>query len=177
MNRWTWGFTVSPLALLILWLAADPAAAQPAPSAPAAAPPAEAVPAAPAGTRPPEPAPDSSRPTETAIAIGVGYTFPTSLQTPNTTSVRLRLPAGLTFEPQLVVATSSNDVETTTTVTNKQSELTFGALVHYPLQVRRKVDLEILANAAVSSDTVDPNGDSNNRTTTTFNLGYGIGLA
>src|ERR1043166_9092869 len=120
---------------------------------------------------------DTGRPTDLSIAIGVGYAFPTSLQTPNITSVRLRLPSGLTLEPQLVLATTSNDVDTGATITNKQSEITLGSLVRLPVRVHRKVDLELLGRAAISSSTVDPNGDDNNRTITTVTLGYGVGLA
>lgn len=176
MNR-TWGF-VSAIAFA-LW-PAGPASAQPAP-APAGPPPppiAEPGPPPPPTAMPaPAPPPDTGRPTELAIAIGVGYSFPTSLQTPNTTSVRLRLATGLTFEPILVLATTSNDIDTGMPVTNKQSELTLGSLVHYPLRVHRRVDLELLGNALISSNTVDPAGNDNTRSITTFSLGYGLGLA
>jgi hypothetical protein len=121
--------------------------------------------------------PDTGRPTGLAIAIGFGYSFPTSLNTPNITSARLRLANGLTFEPLLALATSSNEIDSGITVTNKQSELTVGSLVHVPIRAHRKVDFELLANAFVSSQTTDPNGDSNNLTVTTFTLGYGFGLA
>jgi hypothetical protein len=181
MNSWTWKLVVAPIISLTVWLPTSLAAAQPGPPA---GPPPEPMPEpAPAPAVAPmpvavdEPVGDSGRPTELAIAIGVGYTFPTSLQTPNTTSVRLRLVSGLTFEPQLVLATTSNDVDNGTSVTNNQSELTLGSLVRYPLKVRRKVDLELLGSAAISSNTVDPNGDDNNRTITSANLGYGVGLA
>jgi len=182
MNSTTWGFAVSSIASLAVSLTAGLAAAQPPPGQPAPGgppPPPMAEPAPPppgAAPMKPEPA-DTGRPTDLSIAIGIGYAFPTSLQTPNITSVRLRLPSGLTFEPVLVLATSSNDVDAVTTVTNKQSELTLGSLVHVPLRAHRKVDLELLGNAQVSNRTVDPNGDNNNQTTTTFSLGYGLGVA
>lgn len=182
MNSTTWGFAVSSIASLAVSLTAGLAAAQPPPDQPAPGGPppppmAEPVPPPPAAAAMrPEPA-DTDRPTDLSIAIGIGYSFPTSLQTPNITSVRLRLPSGLTFEPVLVLATSSNDVDTVMTVTNKQSELTLGSLVHVPLRAHRNVDLELLGNALISSSTVDPNGDDNNRTITTFSLGYGLGVA
>jgi hypothetical protein len=182
MNSTTWGFAVSSIASLAVSLTAGLAAAQPSPGQPAPGgppPPPMAEPAPPphaAAPMKPEPT-DTDRPTDLSIAIGIGYSFPTSLQTPNITSVRLRLPSGLTFEPVLVLATSSNDVDNVTTVTNKQSELTLGSLVHVPLRAHRKVDLELLGNAQVSSSTVDPTGDNNNRTMTTFSLGYGLGVA
>jgi hypothetical protein len=180
MNSRTWGFAVSSIALFALWLTTGPAAAQPAPIGPPPPPVAEPAPTPPAAAAmrmPVEEPADTGRPTELAIAIGVGYSFPTSLQTPNTTSVRLRLPSGLTFEPVLVLATTSNDIDTGMTITNKQSELTLGSLVHYPLRAHRKVDLELLGNALISSNTVDPTGDNNTRTITTLSLGYGLGLA
>jgi hypothetical protein len=183
MNSRTWGFAVSPTLALTLWLTSGLASAQPAlgDPPPAGPPAATAEPAAMPPPPPPMNAPaeeaDTSRPTDLAIAIGVGYRFPTSLQTPNITSVRVRLPSGLTFEPQLVLATTSNDVDTGMTVTNKQSEITLGSLVRYPLRVHRKVDLELLGSAAISNSTVDPNGDDNNRTITTITLGYGVGLS
>ncbi|MBC7977177.1 MAG: hypothetical protein H7138_19555, partial [Myxococcales bacterium] len=114
------------------------------------------------------------RPSGWAVAIGVGYTFPTSLQTPNITSVRLRLASGLTIEPQLALAASSIRMPVGA---NDQGQLTVGSLVRYPLRARRRVDLEAIASAAVSYHTVDPAGDLNNRATTTFDLGYGLALA
>jgi len=180
MNSRTWGFAVSSMASLAVWLGAGLANAQPG-TAPVESPPPPAEPTPPprppAAMPMPDEQPDTGRPTGLAIAIGFGYSFPTSLQTPNITSVRLRLASGLTFEPLLALATSSNDIDTGMTVTNKQSELTLGSLVHLPLRAHRKVDFELLANAFVSSQTTDPNGDSNNLTITTFTLGYGLGLA
>ena len=120
---------------------------------------------------------ETGRPTGLSFGIGLGYVFPTSLQTPNTTSVRLRLPSGLTFEPQLVFATTSTDIDTGTTVTNKQSEVTLGTLVRYPLRVQNKIDLEAIGSASISNTTTDPNGDNNTRTVTTVAVGYGVALA
>jgi hypothetical protein len=181
MNSRTWGFAVSSMASLAVWLSTGLASAQPATAPVEPPPPAEPTPppGPPAVAAMPMPAeqPDTGRPTGMAIAIGFGYSFPTSLQTPNITSVRLRLASGLTFEPLLVLATSSNDIDTGMTVTNKQSELTLGSLVHVPLRAHRKVDFELLGDAFVSSQTTDPNGDSNNLTNITFTLGYGLGLA
>src|SRR5689334_7471792 len=118
MNRWIRGLTTSSIVVCASWLTTSLAAAQPSPPpAPSPASPPLAAEPAPAPLQPPpvarpavEPA-DSSRPTELAFGIGVGYSFPTSLQTPNTTSVRLRLPSGLTLEPQLVLATSSSNAD------------------------------------------------------------------
>jgi len=124
-----------------------------------------------------EPQADTGRPAGLAFGIGLGYVFPTSLQTPNTTSVRLRLPIGLTFEPQLVFATTSTDVDNGTTVTNKQNQITLGSLARYPIKVHNKVDLEAIGSLAVSRRSTDPNGDNNTQTVTTFALGYGVAIA
>jgi len=154
----------------------------PAPEAPPAAGPAATLPSPPPpppppqikATRPDEPRVEPGRPTELAFGIGVGYALPTSLQTPNTTSVRVRLASGLTFEPQLAIATSTDDTATTST---RQTELTLGSLVRYPLRVHHHVDLEAVGSASVSNRVIDPDGDNNNRTVTTAGLGYGVALA
>jgi hypothetical protein len=177
MKTWTWGVALAVTT-------AGVAAAQPGPP-PAPTP--VGPPAAPAADNPPPPPPppvmsahrdepraDPGRPAELAFGIGVGYALPTSLQTPNTTSVRIRLPSGLTFEPQLVFATTSDDAATTST---QQTELTLGSLVRYPLRVHNKVDLELVGNALVSNRVVDPSGNNNNRTVTTLALGYGVAIA
>ncbi|HEY0992604.1 MAG TPA: outer membrane beta-barrel protein, partial [Kofleriaceae bacterium] len=119
---------------------------------------------------------DAARPTGLAVGIGLGYLLPTSLQTPNITSVRVRLASGLTFEPQLVVANTSDKVDTGGTTTNKQTELAIATVARYPLRVHRKVDLELLGNAGISTRLVNPAGDNNDRTITTLDVGYGIGL-
>jgi hypothetical protein len=87
--------------------------------------------------------------------------------------VRIRLASGLTFEPQLAIASSTDDTATTST---QQTELTLGSLVRYPLRAHNKVDLEAVGNASVSNRVVDPSGDNNNRTITTLGLGYGIAI-
>jgi hypothetical protein len=115
-----------------------------------------------------------SRPTGLAVGIGVGYAFPTSLQTPNVTSVRLRLASGLTIEPTVVFAATSIRMPVGS---NTQGELTLGSQVRYPLRARGAIDLEAVGSVAISNHTVDPDGDDNNRTTTTFDLGYGVALA
>ena len=53
--------------------------------------------------QPPEP----KRPQAFAVGIGIGYDFPTDLQQPNITSVRFRLPSGLTLEPRVVFGFST----------------------------------------------------------------------
>jgi hypothetical protein len=170
MTIWTW-------TLAVVVASTGAAAAQPAPAPAADEPPAPPPPPAPAPPPPAhdEPRLDPARPSELAFGIGVGYAFPTSLQTPNTASVRVRLPSGLAFEPRLVIAASSADVATGGV--NTQTELTVGALARYPLRVHRKVDLELVASAALSRRVIDPPNDNNNRTVATIDLGYGLAVA
>src|SRR5262245_23032855 len=47
---------------------------------------------------------DQDRPEGLSFALGVGYAIPTSLQTPNITTARLRLGSGFTFEPALIIS-------------------------------------------------------------------------
>jgi hypothetical protein len=190
----TWSFALSLIMTGVA--AAQPAPPQPQPEPPpvtptdSTAPPLAIAPQPPPQPPPPPPVPppppahqesaDSNRPTELAFGIGFGYALPTSLQTPNTTSVRLRLPNGLTFEPQLVFATTSTKLSGGIggmDMTNKQNETTFSSLVRYPLQVHHKIDFELVGDASVSRETVDPEGDNNTRTITTAALGYGVALA
>lgn len=168
MKTWAAALTLTTAGVA----AAQPGSPPPAPREPPAAPAADPAPPVTA-TRRDEPRADSGRPTELAFGIGLGYALPTSLQTPNTTSVRVRLASGLTFEPQLAVATSTDDTATTST---QQTELTLGSLVRYPLRIHSKVDLEAVGNASVSNRVFDPSGDSNNRTITTLGLGYGVAI-
>ncbi len=187
MRLCTGGLALAPTLIVTAIAAAQPA---PPPASPPAPPsdtaPRDAEPPAPAPAMTPrptaaapalvDPEPDPARPNGLAFGIGLGYLLPTSLQTPNTTSVRVRLPSGITLEPQLVFATTTDKVDTGATATNKQSEITLASIVHYPLKVHRKVDLELLGSAGLSTRRIDPNGDNNDRTITTFALGYGLGL-
>lgn len=187
MNIRMWGFALS-LTMTSAAMAQVPPPAPPSPPpppsrdqpgppivlAPENPPPASAPMASPNKE---EPQADTGRPAGLAFGIGLGYVFPTSLQTPNTTSVRLRLATGLTFEPQLVFATTSTDVDTGTSVTNKQNEITLGSLVRYPLKVHNKVDLEVVGSVALSNRVIDPDGDNNNQTVTAVTLGYGVAIA
>jgi hypothetical protein len=161
-----------------------PAPETPAPEAPTPAPPATAT--APPTTTPPTatvvpvaiagPAVDTARPAGLAFGIGFGYLLPTSLQTPNITSVRVRLASGLTFEPQLVFATTSDQVAGVGAMSNRQTEIAIASVVHHPVRVHRKVDLELLGNAGLSTRLITPAGDNNDRTITTIDVGYGVGL-
>jgi hypothetical protein len=178
MKRWLSGIAiVLSTAAAARAQPADPPPVPDGPTLPTAdppAPPPPAPPAPPVAPTPDEPRPPPGRPTELAFGIGVGYALPTSLQTPNTTSVRIRLAGGLTFEPQLAVATSTDDTATTTT---QQTELTLGSLVRYPVRMHGKVDLEAVGDASVSNRVTDPGGGNNTRTVTTVGLGYGVAIA
>jgi hypothetical protein len=155
----------------------EPGPASSPPPPPAPAPPAPAPPA-PAPPMHQESAPaEANRPAGLAFGIGVGYVFPTSLETPNTASVRLRLASGLTFEPQVVAATTSTEVDTGMTMTNKQTEVVLGSLVRFPLRVRNKIDFELVGRPSVSRLTVDPDGADNTRTITALGLDYGVAIA
>jgi hypothetical protein len=167
---------ISTWALALSLAPAGIAAAQPAPPGPPAAepPPPTAVVTSAQVDASPE---DTGRPVGLAFGIGFGYAFPTSLQTPNITSVRARLASGLTLEPQLALATTSNSTDNGMTTSDRQTEIAVGSLVRYPLKAHRKVDLELIGSAALSVRLLDPDGDNNNRTTTTIAIGYGVALA
>ncbi len=123
-----------------------------------------------------EPAPD--RPTEFSIGVGVGYRFPTSLQTPNVSSVRFRLPSGFTFEPTLVFATSSHAVDSGTAATQTATELGIGALLRFPLVRHRRTELQLLAAVDLDNLSQDPNDQNTDDVTsiTTTTLRYGVAV-
>lgn len=194
-----------PLVLALMFGLGSLAAAQPAPPAPPAPPPPGGTtdtgtveappppappPPAPAPAAAPEPAPPpvvhhadrapaSLRPEGLSFGIGVGYSFMamTNLETPNIATVRMRLPSGLTFEPELVVQNVSNTtnqamMETTDTVTS----VTLGTLVRLPLIKHHRTDFEAIGIAAVSVNKDNPDGDFNAATTTEIGLGWGVGV-
>ncbi len=151
----------------------EPAPADPVPApAPEPPPPAMAPPPPPAAS-----AADAYRPGALSVAIGLGYQLPTSLQTPNLTSVRVRLASGLTFEPRLVLATSSQEVDTGASVENKASELGLGALARFPLVRNGRVDLEVLGGLDVNRQTTKPDAPDMDLTVTTFAASYGVAVA
>ncbi|HEU0032114.1 MAG TPA: hypothetical protein VFQ53_15880 [Kofleriaceae bacterium] len=129
----------------------------------------------------PEPAPapapvDDDRPTMFSIGIGLGYQLPTSLETPNITSVRFRLPTGLTFEPQLIFAKTDQTVDIGTSTTDSITETGLGTVVRFPLSKRGRVDLEVLGAANIDSVNLDPEGEDDQRRTTTLSLAYGLAV-
>lgn len=144
-------------------------------------------PPAPAPTPAPAPAPapavamtqpvDDHRPTAFSVGIGLGYALPTSLEMPNITSVRFRLPSGLTFEPNLTLSSSSETLDTGTAVENSVTQFELGALARFPLVRRGRVDFEMLGGLSVANITADPEGEDNDTTTTIFTAAYGVAVA
>jgi Outer membrane protein beta-barrel domain len=123
------------------------------------------------------PPPDRERPTALAFAIGVGYLFPDSLETPNTVSVRLRLPSGLTFEPMVVASDESDNMNVAgMSTTDTTSTFSIGTLVRYPVIRHGRVDFEVLGSVGLSTVKHDPSGDYNTTTTNDIELGWGVGI-
>ncbi len=118
------------------------------------------------------------RPTGFSIGVGVGYRFPTSLSTPNVSSVRIRLAGGITFEPTLVFATNSHSVDVGSPMTQSATEIGIGALARFPLVRHRRTELELLAALDVDSLSQDPDDENSDdvRTLTTTTLRYGIAV-
>lgn len=121
-------------------------------------------------------APREYRPNELSLAIGFGYALPTSLQTPNIASVRLRLPTGLTFEPQLILASSSRDVDTGPSVKDEASEVGVGVLARLPIVKHGRVDLELLGSLNVNQATTKPEASDMDVSTTTLSAAYGFAV-
>lgn len=126
----------------------------------------------------PEPTVAERRPAGFSIGIGVGYRFPTSLQTPNTSSVRLRVAGGITIEPSLVFATTSHTVDMGTPMGGSATEFGAGATVRFPLVQRGRMDLELLAGVDLDNVSTDPDDDNPDdvRSTTTVRLLYGLAV-
>jgi hypothetical protein len=178
--------------LLLVLGTAGVAFAQPAPDQPAP-PPTTPDPTPPPITAPPsqppvvvDPGPHHmdmgmgpERPDEFSIAVGLGYLLPTSLETPNITSVRFRLPNGLTFEPRVVFANASKDHDDgTITTTAKDTEFGLGSLVRFPLIKHGRVDFELLGALDFDTFKHDPDTDVDNDavTTTTLALSWGVAV-
>jgi len=118
--------------------------------------------------------PVGDRPEGISIALGFGYGLPTSLETPNRTSARLRLPSGLQFEPMLTISNSTSTMDTPTMESeNKSTTFALAALVRIPVITKSKVDLELLGTAGFSNTKTNPEGDYNTRTVNSFGIGYG----
>jgi len=119
------------------------------------------------------------RPVGLAFGIGIGYTLPTSLETPNTASMRLRTSSGMTFEPRVALANSSQtmkDTATTTSSTDSTSELLVETAIRKAMIERGRYDFELIGGASLDVTTNDMMGDNNTRTTTDIALFWGIGV-
>ena len=146
--------------------------------------PPEPAPQPPQPPGPPPPTPQepmaastTARPEGLAIGIGLGYVLPTSLETPNSTSVRVRFSSGLTLEPQVTLGNSSVKREAAgTDEKDSSTELTLVAGMRLPLVRHGKVELELLASLGLTNRTDNPNGADNNAKTTAIALGWGVGI-
>ncbi len=139
-------------------------------------------------TPPPQP-PPTTAPAATAVeehhpeggihfAIGLGYLIGAqSVEVPNVTSVRLRLPTGLTFEP---LVTFTNDSQTTTVndvdSTTKITDLGVGALVRYPLIRGGRLDFEIVGDFLFDYQKTTPPVTNEDSSSTTFQIAWGVAL-
>ncbi|HEX5060567.1 MAG TPA: hypothetical protein VFV99_14465 [Kofleriaceae bacterium] len=121
----------------------------------------------------------NDRPDGFSIGLGLGYGLPTSLETPNVTSARLRLAGGLTFEPLVSIA---NTTQTTAPPSpapeaeDKTTEFRIATLVRLPVITHGHVDLEGLAFVGFRNLKDNPDGDFNTTTTNTFAVGWGVGI-
>jgi hypothetical protein len=143
----------------------------------------------PVPVEPPPPTPPASppparvdlRPTDLSFGIGFGYTFSTSLETPNTVTVRVRLPGGLSFEPILRVLNTSETMNpgTGTSTTSSTTELGIAGNLLFPLWKHGRTDFSIIGQIAFDTQkaTPDTTVSGTNTTTTTFGIGYGIECA
>ncbi len=135
-----------------------------------------------AGMPPPPPPPPvesepRDRPNEIAFGIGVGYVFPTSLESPNVTSARVRFTNGIQLEPRVTFGnTDSSTTMATTTTSNSNSEVQLAGLVRIPVITHRKIDFELIGELDFDLQKTNPDGDNNNTSDTTIGLSWGIGI-
>jgi len=124
------------------------------------------------------PAAEHERPEGLSFAIGTGYEFKTSLETPNIVSARVRFASGLTLEPVVVVRNQSQDMQSqpAPTVSTTTTELAVGSLVRFPLIKHGRTDFELIGSAIVDTVKVNPDGPDNDSSTTTFDVSWGIGI-
>lgn len=126
---------------------------------------------------PPEQPADDRRPSELAVGIGIGYVFPTSLETPNISSVRFRLIKGLTFEPRVVFKRVTDTVDTGEPVDASTTTIGIGTLLRYPMVKHGRVDFEFLGSFDINNVKQNPTEDDDDETSTTStSLGYGLGV-
>lgn len=120
----------------------------------------------------------TARPDGLSFGLGIGYQLPTSLETPNITSMRLRLSTGLTIEPAFAIANSSESAEAgTLETTDKNTAFALFALVRLPLISRGKADFEALGRIGFANTKDNPEGDFNTTTTNSFGVGWGMAVS
>ena len=118
------------------------------------------------------------RPSEIAFGLGLGYIFPTSLETPNVTSARVRFTNGIQLEPRVVFGnTSSSSTMNSTSSSDGSSQVALAALVRFPMITHRKIDFELIGALGFDIRRVNPDGDNNNTTDTSVALSWGIGIS
>jgi len=120
----------------------------------------------------------TDRPEGFSIGLGLGYGLPTSLETPNRTSARIRLASGLTFEPLFSIANTktTHEMAPAPDTETKVTEFGVATLVRLPVITHNHVDLEALASAGFSNTKTNPDGDFNSKTVNTFAIGWGVGI-
>jgi hypothetical protein len=123
---------------------------------------------------------DSVVPEELAVGIGFGWTFPQSLENPNTVTANVRFPSGLTLEPRIVLQNQETTVDPGVpggmSTTDKVSDLAVALLVRYPVMRHGRFELELQGAAGVSRHKVDPDGPDNETTTSSQVISWGIGV-
>ena len=118
-------------------------------------------------------------PTGFAVGLGIGYALPTSLETPNITSVRFRLPSGLTLEPRVALANSSQSMKDSTAMTDNTdstSQFLLEAVGRLPVVEHGRYELELIGGAVFDVTKQNPMGDNNDTTTTQIGLVWGLGV-
>jgi hypothetical protein len=117
------------------------------------------------------------RPDGFAIALGLGYALPTSLQTPNITSARIRLASGFEIEPAVRISNESTTQEAGgVEATDKHTVFSLIALGRLSLIQRGRADFNVLASLGFTNDKTNPDGDFNSTTVNSFGIGWGIGV-
>ena len=118
----------------------------------------------------------SGRPEGWAFGIGIGYALPTSLETPNTASVRVRMPSGITLEPRLALASSSQTMKDVTETTDTTSQFLLETAVRKPVIEHGRYEFEVIGGASLGVTKQNPQGDNNTRTDSELGLFWGIGV-
>lgn len=118
------------------------------------------------------------QPDEISVGIGIGYVFPTSVETPNAASAKVRLPNGVEIGPR-VIATSSSDKTDDgmgNTSTQKLSEIGITAAAWIPVVHHGKFELYLVGAAGFDKQTTSPPTPDNDKTVTTIDIAWGVGI-